>query len=309
MLAVASIVVPVFAIILLGVFAGARGLFDETANRALAYFVFYVAAPCLLLKAMAEVELPEQLPWAFLLGYYGATLSVYGLALVLGRLESRDQKERALGALASTYSNNVLLGIPLVLLAFGEPGLVAHFTLLAFHSPILFVVTTMLIERDDHDSVGDAVRLFGRQFFHNPIIGAMAIGILINLATIDLPKPVSFFLSTVGAATPGCSLFAIGVGLSLHRIGRLDRELAGMVALKGLLHPALVAVAVFVLLPVDALWAKVAVTAAAMPTGINAYVFAQRYGAMQSIVSRATAISTALSFVVVSLAFRLMGIA
>jgi malonate transporter len=49
-------------------------------------------------------------------------------------------------ALASIFSNNVMIGIPLVGLAYGESALVLLFTLISLHSLVLLTSVTVVLE-------------------------------------------------------------------------------------------------------------------------------------------------------------------
>ena len=79
-----------------------------------------------------------------------APAAVYTLALVLvfaGMLRRHGLSQRgAVLALAATYGNAVMIGIPLVSLAWGEAGLVTLFTLIPIHSLVLLTTATVVLE-------------------------------------------------------------------------------------------------------------------------------------------------------------------
>lgn len=68
-----------------------------------------------------------------------------------------------------------------------------------------------------------------------------------------------------------------------------------MVGLKMLLQPFLVWVLVFRMFQLEPVWAAVAVMAAGMPTGINAFIMAEQLQAGQKTVSASIWISTLLA--------------
>ena len=61
------------------------------------------------------------------------------------------------------------------------------------------------------------------------------------------------------------------------------------------LQPLLVWILVFRVFEVDPLWGTVAVMAAGMPVGINAYMFAQKYQTGIAVLSTAVLLSTLLA--------------
>jgi predicted permease len=75
-----------------------------------------------------------------------------------------------------------------------------------------------------------------------------------------------------------------------------------------LLHPALVYLLAFYVFPVPPVWAGVAVLFASSPSGINAYLFAERDKTGIALASGGIALSTALSVLSSSLWLAILGI-
>jgi predicted permease len=103
-----------------------------------------------------------------------------------------------------------------------------------------------------------------------------------------------------GAAGP-CALFAIGLFVSQLSIRSGAAASWQSSVLKLVLHPLLMALLAFWLLPVDPFWAKIAVVCASLPLGATAFVLAQRYRLLEAETSTGAVISTAASVVTVSL--------
>src|SRR5262245_47889505 len=120
MSAILTIVLPVFVVIALGYGVGKTRLLGEEGVRALTNFCFFVAIPAVLFRAMAQLDEPKDADFAVVLAFYAAVLLTYALAMAAGRLLFKLRlAEQALFAIGATYSNILLLGIPLVLTAFG----------------------------------------------------------------------------------------------------------------------------------------------------------------------------------------------
>jgi predicted permease len=71
--------------------------------------------------------------------------------------------------------------------------------------------------------------------------------------------------------------------------------------LKLVVHPALMALLAFYLLPIDPFWAKIGVVCASLPLGATAFVLAQRYKLLEAETSTGAVLSTAVSVLTVSL--------
>ena len=92
-----------------------------------------------------------------------------------------------------------------------------------------------------------------------------------------------------------CALFSVGASLRAYRLKGALAPAALMVILKLGLHPLIVwALASFVF-AVPLLWAKVAIVLAALPVGVNVYLFAVRYDAGQAESASAILLSSVLS--------------
>ena len=111
---------------------------------------------------------------------------------------------------------------------------------------------------------------------------------------------VKSLVDQLAATASPCALIAMG--LALQRFGFVSdlKAVAAISALKLILHPLIVWLLAFHVLPVPPVWAGVAVLFAAMPCGINAYLIAARYKVAEPTASAAVAVSTALSVISVS---------
>ena len=92
-----------------------------------------------------------------------------------------------------------------------------------------------------------------------------------------MPGALDQFAATLGGAALPAALFALGANLSRFRLGHSLREAALLAVLKIVLQPVLVYLLAAYLFDLAPMSLAVAVTMAALPTGINAYLFAARY--------------------------------
>lgn len=278
--AVLVTVSPVFGILLLGYAAARLGWFDDHANRGLSLFVFNFAIPPLLFRSMALADLPATPPWGLLLSYYPPAFLLFALGLLSSRkMFAHTLAAAPIAGFSAAFSNTVLLGIPLVLTAFGQPAAVPLFLLIAFHSLLLMPTVTIALElgRGRAKSLWRIPLTTLHGLASNPVILGLGLGLTWNLLDWPFPMALDRFTELLGlAATPG-ALFALGASLTRYRLAGNLPESSLLVGLKMLLHPLLVwllAAHVFALPP---LWVAVLVLLAALPTGVNAYLFAQRY--------------------------------
>lgn len=143
--AVLDIVFPVFALMGIGYALGRSPLLGgDVGIKALTNFVFYAAIPALLFRLFSR-GLPEDgIEWSIIFGYFGAALLHFALTVALGRYVFRNPPvEYGLMGMASSFSNTVLMGLPLVYTTFGEPGLIPMMMIVTFHPMILIPLSTI----------------------------------------------------------------------------------------------------------------------------------------------------------------------
>ena len=301
---VVDVILPIFGLLMIGYITVMLGWFDQTAIRGLTRFVFDLAVPILLLRTVSNAKLPEDIPWNFLGSYYLATMLVLFSGLVLTRITYRITfSEQVVSAFSCSFSNTVLLGIPLVLLAFGDQGSLPLFIIIGTHGFVMFPLFTIMMEIG---KIGEAPvkTLFAKTSYGlitNPLVIGLLGGLVCNLLGITLWKPLDEIAKLLGnAVTPG-ALFALGATLAGFRKKIQWKELPILVLMKIIVHPLLVwLLAVIVFGLTEEIWIKVLVILAALPTGVNPFLFASRYNTGQMLSSGAVFISTFISIFTLS---------
>lgn len=308
MSATLAIVLPVFAVILLGYGVGKTRLFGDEGVRSISNFCFYVAIPAVLFRAMARLETPEGFDFAVVLAYYGAVLAAYALAMLVARLAFRlALAEQAIFAAGATYSNILLLGIPLILTAFGDRGALPQSAILALQSVILISLTSIIVElgRGDAETMpggqdrvrlGAILRSAGIGIATNPIIASMAAGFAWGRTGLGLDDIVERFLVFLGQAATPTALFALGASLTRFHLGGDLRQVAAIGVMKLAILPALVYASARYVFGLEPLLVAVATITAAMPSGVNAFVLAMRYETLVARVAAAVIATTALAW-------------
>lgn len=290
-----GIVAPVFGVVAVGFAAAKAGAFAPGFVRGLSRFTFSFAVPALLFEKMATSTFPETLDGRLLLVYYGALLSVWALGMGLGaRLFKRQRTANAIMGMGATYGNLVMIGLPLSFRAFGDPATLPALMILAVHSAIQFTLVVVLLESGRGPGGAGLVWRTVKGGLGNPIVIALLGGAAVNFTGLPLPGIVIDILRQIGQAALPAATFTLGASLAGYRIaGNLAVALC-MTALKLLVFPALVfGLGLAVGVAPTAL--KVAVLLAAMPVGINVFLFANNYRAGEASAASAIVLSSLLS--------------
>jgi predicted permease len=169
--------------------------------------------------------------------------------------------------------------------------------LVSVHSAILFLMTTIVVERGNNNGRSSRQIAFqtGKSLIRNPIILGLALGLLVNLLMIPIPQPIDEAVNLLSSAALPCSLFVLGASLITYKVAGHFSEAGLIIGLKLVLQPILVWILAFQIFEMDILWGTVAVMAAGMPVGINAYMFAQKYHVGIEELSTAVLFSTILA--------------
>jgi malonate transporter and related proteins len=293
-----EIIAPTFGIVLIGWLAARLRAFDEAATRGLSLFAFNFAIPVMLVRTLAQAELPPQPEWRLVVGYFSGAGIVFALGALVGRLAfGRRGAEPAIFGISASFSNTIILGIPIVLRASGEAAAVPLSLIVAFHSALIFTLTTVVAEIGTgagarwHAVLGNVAR----GLVSNPILWGIGLGLGLNLTDVALPSVLDQLAATLGAAALPGALFALGANLSRFRLARTLRQAAVLTGLKIVLQPALVYLLAAYVVGLGPIPLAVAVTIAALPTGINAYLFAARYEAAIPEATSTILVSTVIS--------------
>lgn len=266
--------------------------------RVLSNAAFYLFVPALLFRTMARIEL-AQMPWPTLTAYF---VPVLGVLLAVYAWQRRGSAAAVPAAPATrtvgaVYGNAVQLGIPMAAAMFGEAGLALHIALVALHGLVLLTLLTVLVELDlaraAHGATRwDTLRSTVRNTLIHPVVLPVLLGLAWNLGGAPLPAVVDQTLALLATAVvPVCLVL---IGASLESYG-LKGQVAGAVQLgllKLLLLPAAVLLVARFGFGLAGTPLAVLVMVAALPTGANALIFAQRYDTRQAEATAAIVLTT-----------------
>ncbi|GLO72993.1 malate transporter [Phaeobacter italicus] len=292
---------PFFAIIGLGYWAGRSRFFSEEATANLTKFVFYFPLSAMIFRFAANLSVAEIFDPRLILGYLLGTLAVYLIATVIAALRGLDMQTAAVEAQCAAIGNVGFLGLPMMVLLFGAASIGPMMLVLSVDLVVFSSLIVILINAGRGSGLGfSTLKLVSRGLLQNPMILSICAGLIWSALALPIPAPANAFLELLGdAATPG-ALFAIGASLASKSAERV--QIASWLSFaKLVLHPALVALCVLVLIPVDPYAAGVAIAAAALPVAGNVYMLAQHYGVAPHRASAAILLSTTLSIVTLPL--------
>jgi len=302
------VLAPVLALGLIGYFATRFGFFLSSHRDGLSKYVFDFAVPMLLFSAVVELEPPKASATALFASYYIPLVVIFTLGLLISwLLLKRPVIESMVIGLGSCFSNTVLLGIPLIPRALGDDALFPLFLLISVHGITVFTAVTVAIEiaRGRDAGLANLPKQVLSGLIGNPLIVGLGLGFLWKLTDLGIHPIAADMFHLVATSVIPAALFVLGSSLASYSISGSVGPALLVTILKNTAHP----LAVFLLgswLGLEMLWLSVATMLAAMPTGMNMYLFANRYQVSPPTATTSIFVSTVSSVITISIVIALL---
>ncbi|MBS1226741.1 MAG: auxin efflux carrier [Proteobacteria bacterium] len=289
LLRIIGIVFPIFIIVMLGYFYGRRHRPEMLAANRLNMEVFM---PALIFSALAgrTFNLADNLELVV-----GAVVVVIGSALLawpLARLLGYEPKTLVPPVMFNNVGN---MGLPLLLLTFGDQALGAAVVLMLVVTLLQFSLSPWLLG-------GNSLLA---TIWREPFIVAAALGVAVSLGGVTLWAPLMAASKILGDISLGLMIFSLGVRLSSARLGAWGIGVVGAIAtpLTGMLMAwGFGEIAGLSRHSLDILFIF-----GALPPAVSGFIFAERYDQEPDKVAAIVMIgnAAALFFVPLALALRL----
>ena len=298
-------VLPVFAVIAVGVVAGRFERFGERTATVLNDLVYWIALPALIFISVADADLSAGVPWSALVASTAVVVVAYALGAGVARLAGRPSGEANAVGLVAGWGNVGYLGIPLTVSVLGPATAFAASLTSTLHTALaisIFLVAATLHGRGRGEEGATPLPvLLARRVLGNPVVIGIAAGVAVAALGVPLPTPVASTIGLLGdLAAPG-GLFALGIllrGAVRSLRGATDQwiPIAAAVLVKLVVMPAL-ALGAVALLGVPAPWAAVLVVMCALPDAATVFVLTAQYRTWYRESTAAVVLTTVLSLV------------
>jgi malonate transporter and related proteins len=303
MLSIVNVVIPVFAIIAVGYLAVRLRLYPAEGVKGLVAFVNNFATPCLLFEAMLTSDFSSTFNLAVIVPFYvGALTSLLAGSLIAIRWFGARPGEGVSSGFSAMFTNTVLIGIPVIHRAFGDAAMPTAFSIIALHAPMLITIGMLVMElvRRDGAPLHRSLMVALVRIVQNPLLWGVALGLLGNRFGLKLPEAGTAFVTMMAAAVVPAALFGLGGALNEYRLSESWLQASVMTVFKLIIHPLIAYVLMIHVLQVPLELARYGILLAAMPAGINAYVFATYYERGVNVATNTVLISTVLSVLTIT---------
>lgn len=289
LLRILSIVFPIFIIVLAGFLYGRKHRPEMMAANKLNMEVFL---PALIFTALAgkSFELADNIP-----SIIGALVIVFGSGLIawpIVRLLGYNTKTLIPPIMFNNVGN---MGLPLMLLTFGEKALGAAIVLMLIVTLLQFALSPWLIKGDSPLTT----------VFREPFIIAAALGVTVSLTGFAVWPPIMTACKIVGDISLGLMIFSLGVRLSSAKLNAWGVGITGAVLtpVTGMIMAWLICQ----LVDIPRADQDILFVFGALPPAVSNFIFAERYNQEPDKVASIVAMgnAAAIIFVPLALAMRL----
>lgn len=290
-----SIVLPIAIVCLFGALMQRWRPVDVPS---LADVSLFVLMPCLVIVVLAGAH-PSGHRLSQILWF---TLLQTGLCWLLGRSAAKllrlPPKLDSAITLTTIFSNANNYGLPVLLLAYGNTGMVNGATYVIGQIILVNTLGLYVASRSNFrpkQAVGVILK--------TPIIYAVLVGVLLFTTHATIPGGIADALKMLGDAYPAIVLLILGIQLgrikSWSQINR-RKDVWLAVGLRMVIVPLISALCIWVL-SIHGILASILLVQSSMPAAVNTIVLANKYGSDEETVTLTVAVTTLLSFVTLPL--------
>lgn len=218
---IVGIVVPTFFIIALGAIFGRV---SKGSPAVLIDVALFVATPCLVLDSlMAQPIVLSEAVWLWL----SCLLTVAGPYAIARLVLLRSKTKHSGFYLPIMFGNLINIPVPILYLAFGTEG-VANAVLFYVPQGLLIYSVAIYIAAGQ-----EGLRYGVRAMLKTPLLYAAVLGIVLNLAGVQLPKLVADSLGFMGRAAVPLMLLVLGMTMGKVRFSHLPLSFLAVVIRMG----------------------------------------------------------------------------
>jgi len=292
---------PIYLMIAVGYVAVRTGYLDGANVPALGQYVLKIALVGLIFNALAIPHGDSALNAPFFVAYTVGSLAAMGLSFAAVRvILRRPTAESWILAMGMYNSNGGFLGYPITSLFFGNLGAIVFAMAFIIENVVTMPFAIISAGIADHrGTTGTLVRGAVLRIVKNPFIISVALALTVRFLGISLTTPVEKALGMIAASAAPVALLVVGGTVAGISASGHWRRTTAVTLGKLVLHPLMVALALFTVPGIPPELIPVGIVYAAMPMLTIYPILATPFG-LGAVTSTALVAATALSFVTVS---------
>lgn len=298
-----SVTAPIFLMVLLGVVLKRGRVIDDGFVATASKVIYLVGLPTLLFISSATTDFAKLADMRLLVAFGGMTLTVFFLAQATAHWHLQHKPDRGVFVQGAFRGNLVILGLAFCANAYGARGLAIAALPVAMTVVMYNFLSVYALSRSLETDNGIGKTL--KSIACNPLLVAIAIGLLVNALNIPLPDLLLDSGNYLGQMVLPLALICIGGALNLKQLRRLDRAAAVASLWKLVLSP-LIACTLAIALNVRGENLAILFLLAASPTAAVSFAMVQAIGGNANLAANIIVQTTLVSLFSVTLGLWLL---
>lgn len=116
-------------------------------------FLFNLAIPVMLFGVMSRFHTQEEVDPKLIIAYFGASFVLFFISKIYTKwILKLSPQEGAVFGIGGIFSNNVMIGIPLIMLFMGDEAIAVSALIISFNALLLWSLVSFAIEWAEHGS-------------------------------------------------------------------------------------------------------------------------------------------------------------
>jgi len=301
------LILPIMCCIMTGWFLKRVGILNEEGGAQIGRLIYYLAAPCLIFRFTLSLKPRDFADVGFIAVLYGGFVLMALVSWIIERFRGGTAARKASSVIMSIRSNNMFMGMPAVLMLWGENwmGYYGRFMALCVVGFEIISALCGLVTLHGGVGLGAMKRVFA-SLFRNPIV----ISILFSLAWgmglhLPMPRFLDMSLKIFGDLGTGLALITIGMKLRPSELVNDFLQCWPDAVVRLMIAPAILA-AGYRFFPSEPEMVKVSVLVMAMPVAMNTAPLAAAMGMDGNYAAKTIMVTTVLSVATLPLVIRFL---
>lgn len=289
---------PIFILVLLGICLKALRVVDSGLLDGASKLVFLVSLPALLFLSVANADIRSTFNGELVgVGIVGSLIIFIGSTLA-ARWLVENPRDRGVFVQGAFRGNLAIVGLAFCYLAYGEEGIARASIFMAaltlVYNFLAVITLSASLGNSGSKLVGVAI-----QVFKNPLMIAIALGILVSALRLKVPPILDSSLQTLANMTLPLALICIGGTISIAEFKNSSTASMVAVLIKLIITPVVLVFLAY-LVGIEKLDLGVLFLMISAPSAAAGYVMVQGMGGNGRLAANIVVISTLASVVTVS---------
>lgn len=289
-----NLALPVLSIIFVGFIFGK--IFKKSSTEIASKIAFFIFAPVMTIQVIRTGDIEFTALSRIAITFFVIQIILAIIVYLISKISKVKKEELNTHLLTVLFTNCGYYGFPIILLAYGEKGL-----LIAVEYVFFFNLMTATLGVFLASGAKLSLKESLLEMLKIPLIYAFGIGLVLNITKIQLPKLIDSTLTTLNSAAIPILLLVLGLELSRINIKSYAKSALLLVGERLFLGPAVALITILLINTVQGLEAKVIILESAMPTAFNALLLAKELGGNYKIVATTVFLTTLFSPLTLSL--------